>query len=219
MHELEGEKMDFINFRTMLPLAIGLIAVAFITIGLRGLLTRKPLLLPTKWIFSILIPAFLPSLLTPFTLHVPLAELGLMAWAFPLLLILFFLFYWKITKGYSVYGANAETVRKTLLAAVGRLNLSCTENMAGIHLPSEDITLTVSSVMSMGQIRAKGKDAGKFLRRLAEIMNEEFTKPEIGCDLMPFGFYLAVGLVMVAMTYSELTLLQQIGIHHFSGPR
>ncbi len=209
--------MNYFNYQMMLPLTFGLVASTFLYIGLRGLVKRKPFLMPSRWIIFMMIPILLPGFSLPFMVHQN-PGFDLITWADPLLLILIFTLYWKITKGYSVYGANAETIRKSLLAAINELNLQYTENMTGIYLPAHDITLTASVAMSIGKISVKGKDTGGLLKRVAVIMKKEFANSDFECDLKPFLFFLAIGVMILITACKEVSLLQEIGTHYTPNP-
>jgi hypothetical protein len=128
-----------------------------------------------------------------------------------LIMVLLIVFFWAIFKGYSAYGVTDRSFRKTLILSLDKLKLDYTEDMTGIHLKSEDVSLRVAIFMGTGQIRVKGKDAGKIIDKIAPVLKTELEKPDVEFDIKPFLFYFVMAAIFVALAFFELSLVQKIG--------
>jgi len=190
--------------------SLGLFAAAFLFISLWGFIKRKPLLVPTKWNFILMMLIFLPNFI-PLASSKNSAILGSTTWMLVLIMIFLFIFFWIIFKGYSAYGVTDKSFRKTIISSLEKLKLDYTEDMTGIHLKSEDVSLRGAIFMGTGQIRVKGKDSGKILDKIAPVLKKEFEKPNIEFDIKPFIFYFVMAVIFVALAFLELSLIQKIG--------
>jgi hypothetical protein len=203
--------MDFLSFRLLFPVSIGLMALRYLYLGLRGVITRKPLLQSSRWFMAFLLPVFLPGLLAPFMLHNTSISLGPVVWVNPIICVFMLWYFSKVSNGYTVYGVTDKDFRNALLKALEKSDLKFEETMNGIYLKYFDVTLKASVYwMGTGYIRVKGKVEGEWLKKVTHLMSEELDKPKTEFDVKPFLFYLGMAIFCLALTVSQIFLFLQI---------
>jgi hypothetical protein len=203
--------MQFQSYWLIKFLNLGLFGVFFFYLSLRGFISRKPVVISTKLYFFLMISIFLPSLAMPFMLTSRSIDLRSMTWVTVPMMLFFGFFFWKMFKGYSVYGITDQSFRKALLSSLDQSNLEYTEDMTGIHLKAHDVTLRVSIFMGIGQIRPRGKDSGDLMEKMMPFLKAELEKPGVEFNSKPFFFYAGMALIFLILVFVEISLFQTIG--------
>ena len=164
---------DFYNL--IFPIMFGIMALFFLTIGVRGVLSKRPFLVSNRWWLSILFVVFIPIILLNFSMPLP-AGFYTMNWVIPLILGLLLLRGWFHYKGYTAYAVTDTSFREGVTAALQKLRLPYEESLSAVRLTSIEADLQVSahSWMGTGMIRVKHRAHKSVLREVVREMNEYF---------------------------------------------
>ena len=141
----------------MFPILLGLMAIYFLAIGLRAVLTKRPFLISTRWLLSLMFVVFIPVILLPLSLSSLPSGFNVIIWANPLIFAVALLTTWYQLKGYTAYAVTDTSFREALLAALQKLQLPYEESLSLIRLTSinADLQVAVQSWMGTGVIKVK----------------------------------------------------------------
>ena len=136
-------------FTVLFPALFGIMAIFMFAIGLRGLVTRRPFVIPARWFFFLMLLTFLPSIaLTfgiPFSSSGPsMPRLSPIMWLNPLMFGVILLMMWFQMQGYFVFAVTDQGFREALASAMHKLNLPFEERLSAMHLPSVGADLQVA---------------------------------------------------------------------------
>ncbi|MDE0186786.1 MAG: hypothetical protein OXP71_15200 [Candidatus Poribacteria bacterium] len=184
------------------PIMFGIMAVFFLTIGVRGVLIKRPFLVSNRWWLSILFVVFVPIILLNFSMLLP-ASLYAINWAIPLILGLLLLRGWFHYRGYTVYAVTDTTFREGVTAALEKLQLPYEESLSAIRLTSIEADLQVSphSWMGTGIIRVKQRAHKSVLREVVREMNEYFRISSVPRNLISCAVYLGIGVIGIYFAF------------------
>ena len=187
----------------MFPSLLGLMAIYFLAIGLRAVLTKRPFLISTRWLLSLMFVVFIPVILLPLSLSLLLSSLpsgfNVIIWANPLIFAVALLTTWYQLKGYTAYAVTDTSFREALLAALQKLQLPYEESLSLIRLTSinADLQVAVQSWMGTGVIKVKQRGYNSVLRQVAHAMNEYFRNSSLPTNMISCVFCLVMGAIMV----------------------
>jgi hypothetical protein len=184
----------------MFPIMFGIMAIFFLTIGLRGVLIRRPFLVSNRWWLSILFVVFIPIILLSFSLPLPTSFYAI-NWVIPLILGLLLLRGWFHYRGYTAYAVTDTSFRDALLAALQKLQLPYEESLSVIQLTSIEAALQVSvhSWMGTGIIKVKQRAHQSVLREVVNEMNEYFRISSVPTNVISCVFNLVMGAIVVIL--------------------
>jgi hypothetical protein len=189
-----------------LPCLIGLMAIIFLILGLRGLVTRKPFLISARWLFALMVLGFAPSLVSPFVFPMPhpagvrLAGLTFLEWINPLMFVAILAFSWIMLQGYVAFAVTGGSFREGLLASIAKLDLPYEETLSAIRLPSlgADLQVAVQTWVGTGQVKVKPRRFRPVLQDIVRGMNEYYQASTVPVNLAGCGFYVVIGVFLLA---------------------
>ena len=182
------------------PIMFGIMAVYFLTIGLRGILTKRPFLVLTRWLFSLMFVVLIPMILLPLSLSSLPIGFNIINWVHPLIFGGILLMAWYQLKGYTAYAVTDTSFREALLAALQKLQLPYEESLSVIRLTSidADLQVAVQSWMGCGVIRVKQRSHEPVLKEVVNAMNEYFRNSSVPTKMIACVISMVMGVIMVA---------------------
>ena len=162
------------------PLIFCVMALFFLAIGLRGIISRKPFLISLRWSFLLILLGFTPSLLLaiPFSGFGGGGSLWMIQWISPAILLVGSIFLYFALKGYVAMGVTDVSFREGLLTSLAKLNLPYEETLGSIKLPTigADLQAAVQSWIGTAQLRMKQRQFNPVLKDVVNGMNEVLSK-------------------------------------------
>ena len=146
-------------YDVIFPIMFGIMAIFFLTIGLRGVLIKRPFLVSNRWWLSILFIVFVPIILLSFSLPL-LSSSHSINWVIPLILALLLLRGWFHYRGYTAYAVTDTSFREAVIAALQKLQMPYQESLSAIRLTSIEADLQVSVHSWNGNGHNQGQTAG-----------------------------------------------------------
>ena len=211
-------KMVFI----IIPLALGLMALFSLTVGMRGILTKRPFMISNRWFLATILAVLIPSILLtvlPLFRGDP-APINWLHWLNALVfgsILLVIPVLWYSLKGYATYGVTDASFREALIAALEKLQLSYEESLSAIRLTSieADLQVSIQSRMGTGLIKVKQRAHRSYLKEIANAMNEYFGMSSVSINITFCIFSLVTGvfdiLIAVAMFFLGRHLTTLLG--------
>jgi hypothetical protein len=188
----------------VLPCLFGVMAVFFLVIGLRGLLTKKPFLISGRWLLVIVLLGFAPGMIQAVALPSIGNEPGMIT-AFrlitPAMLFAVIIFWYFTLTGYIAFGVTDTSFREGLLASLRTRDLDYKESLSVVRLPTigADLQVAVQSCLGTGQIRVKQRHLNRVLSNIVSGMNDYYQNHEgLKTNLTCCIFYVALGVFMGA---------------------
>lgn len=206
-------------FSITFPIALGITAIFSFTIGLRGILTKKPFIISNRWFFANILVVFipLPLILLPLLSASSSSSdpIRFMNWLNAILcgLILFvILIVWYSLRGYVTYGVTDMSFQEVLLAALEKLQLPYEESLSAIRLTSikADLQVSVQSWMGTGLIRVKQRTHRSALREIVNSMNEYFRTSSVSTNMTSCVLFLITGVFEVFFAIAMLFLFKHL---------
>ena len=188
------------------PIMFGLMAVYFLAIGIRAVLTKRPFLISNRWWLSIMFVVFIPIILLNFSLSFP-RSFNATNWVIPLILGLLLLRRWFLLRGYTAYGVTDTSFREALLAALQKLEFSYEESLSVIRLTSveADLQVSVQSWRGTGIIKVKQRAHQPVLREVVNEMNEYFRISSVPTNMISCVFNLVAGAIAVILAIGTIS--------------
>ena len=184
------------------PIMFGIMALFFLTIGVRGVLVKRPFLVSNRWWLGILFVVFIPIILVNFLMPLS-AGFYAMNWAIPLILGLLLLRGWFHYRGYTAYAVTDTSFRDGVTAALQKLQLPYEESLAAIRLTSIEADLQVSAHwwMGTGIIRVKQRAHKSVLREVVREMNEYFRISSVPRNMISCAVYLGISVIGIYLAF------------------
>ena len=179
-------KLDFYDtvFPILSPILFGIAAIFFLTVGLRGILTKRPFLISQRWFLSIMCAIIIPTILLPSLLSFP----GdfFMRWGSPLMFGFILLMMCYQMRGYTAYAVTDTSFREALLEALQKLQLPYEESLSLIRLTSieADLQVSVQGWLGTGLIKVKQRAHRSVLREIVNAMNEYFRMSSVPTNMI-----------------------------------
>ena len=195
---------SFLNYQLWFTTGVlGVIALLFLLLGLRGLITHRPFLFPSRIMFVLMVLAFLPNFLMPFQW---MGGNGTHSFDFgllisPLMFVVILVMFWFQMRGYMVYGVSAEAFRNCLRRTLDKLNLPYQESFSSIRLETVDANLqaSVQDWMGTAQLRIKPAKHANILTAIAGGLREEFLTENARVNTPVFIVYTLLSLLMLGL--------------------
>ena len=197
-------KLDFYDtvFPILSPILFGIAAIFFLTVGLRGILTKRPFLISQRWFLSIMCAIIIPTILLPSLLSFP----GdfFMRWGSPLMFGFILLMMCYQMRGYAAYAVTDTSFREALLEV--KLQLPYEESLSLIRLTSieADLQVSVQGWLGTGLIKVKQRAHRSVLREIVNAMNEYFRISSVPTNMITCVCSVVIGGFMVIFTVSML---------------
>ncbi len=194
----------------MIPIIFGIMAVFFLVIGLRGIITKRPFLLSNRWLLSMMFIIFIPVILPAFTF--PSSIPFIIKWLNPVIFTVVLVMMCFVLKGYCAFGVTDTSFRDALLTSLQKLNLPYEETLSSIRLTSieADLQVSIQSWVGSGVIKIKQRDHRSQLTEIITAMNEHFRGASMPMNLTTCIFYLIMGIVTVAASIGTVFFFQNI---------
>src|SRR5208283_4112511 len=129
-----GKKPPFV-ITVLFPCLFGTMALFFLVIGLRGVVTKKPFLISTGWLLVVVLLGISPAMLQFVTLPTSgdgSGSLMALRWLGPTMLVVVVIFLSFAMRGYLAFGVTDTSFRDGLLASLEKLNLPHEETLAAM---------------------------------------------------------------------------------------
>ncbi len=193
--------VDFYIFSIVFAILFGLLAVFFLVIGFRGILTKKPFLLSNRWLLGLMFVTYIPIILLPiyFSLSdMDLMEMDLMEWLNPAIFTVLLVMMCFALQDYAAFGVTDTSFRETLLAALEKLQLPYEETLSTMKLTTIDADLQVSiqTWLGAGMIKIKQREHRSLLTEIVAEMNRHFNVSSAPIKLITCIFYVVMGTLM-----------------------
>ena len=193
---MESDYFDII-YSVLLPIMFGILAIFFLGIGLRAILTKRPFLVSNRWMLSLIFFILVLNIIVFF----PTLSSDIMNWVHPLLFGVILLMMWYQLKGYVAYAVTDASFREALLAALQRLQLPYEESLSVIRLTSvdADLQISVQSWIGTGTIKVKQRAHRSVLKEVVKAMNDYFRMSSVSTNMITSVFMVVLGVVMAIL--------------------
>ena len=193
---MEFDYFDII-YSVLFPIVFGIMAIFFLGIGLRAILTKRPFLVSNRWMLSLIFFILVLNIIVFF----PTLSSDIMNWVHPLLFGVILLMMWYQLKGYVAYAVTDASFREALLAALQRLQLPYEESLSVIRLTSvdADLQISVQSWMGTGTIKVKQRAHRSTLKEVVNAMNDYFRTSPGSTNFISCVFLVVLGVVMTIL--------------------
>jgi hypothetical protein len=189
------------------PFVAGIMGIIFLALGLRGVLTKKPYIISSRWMFLAMIINFSPSILgispmftTPSSLRGD-PIFSIMPWMLLGLYAIMLIFMWLAMQGYTVHGVTDTSFRTGLINTLEKLEIPFEENLGGIYLSSlgANLKVTIQSNLGTAQINIRPRKFNNTLDNIAKNLSTYYQANPTTVNLITCYFYVVFGVLMVAM--------------------
>jgi hypothetical protein len=211
--------MFLTSFSGVTSVLLVILSIPLLTLGMRGLIWRRPFILHSRWQFCLVVISMLPGILLPAWLASTASTqsrglISLLLWLNPLVFCCLLLMMWFQLKGYLVFGITDQAFRDSLVYSLDKLGIPYEERLSAMHLPSvdADLQVAVQSWMGVGQIKMKKAKDSEILHQIVDVMSEHFraspTESPIITSLFQtisggFILVIAVGLLLLGQLSNQ----------------
>lgn len=183
------------------PLLFVLMACFFLFIGVRVVLSKRPMFMPSRYFFAFMVLAFSPQFVNSANMLTGDSSnsLGLLPYLGPLMFVFLLIFLWFQMKGYMAIGVSDDSFREALHFSLHKNNLPFEERLSAMHLTSIDAILQVAiqSWMGSGQLKlAKSKDP-EVLPNIVTGIREYYIDNNVKPNNFTPIFYIIMGVFML----------------------
>ena len=184
-------------YDVVFSILFGFAAIVFLSIGLRGILTKRPFLISQRWLLSAAFAACIPALAHLLTLFP--SGFNFMNWLFLLGSGAIIVMMCYQMRGYIVYGGTDPSFREILLKAIQKLQLPYEENLSLIRLTSveADLQVSVQKWRGTGIIKIKQCTHRSVLKEIVNAMNKYFRMSSVSINMSNYVCCVIIGGFMV----------------------
>ncbi|MDF7826268.1 hypothetical protein P4B35_19730 [Pontiellaceae bacterium B12227] len=183
------------------PLLFGLMAAYFLWIGLKVVLQKKPLLLPSRFFFAVMVLAFSPQLFNTTRLMGDTCSSGIsiLLWLNPVMFMCLLIFFWIQMKGYILIGIHDESFREALHFSLNKNKLKFEERLSIVALTEEkaDLQVAIQSWTGVGQLKLRKSKNKTLIKNIVGGINEYYAANCIKPNNITSVFYIVMGLLML----------------------
>ncbi len=182
------------------PLLFALIAFYFLFIGVKVVISKRPLFIPSKYFFALMVFAF--SLIT---VNIFLKDLSgksrIIFMISPILFICLLVYFWILMKGYMAIGVSDDSFSDALHFSLKRINQPFEEKLSAIRLTAinANLQIAIQSWTGSAQLRFKQSKDTKLLKEIIAGMNEYYIKNHIKPNNVTSIFYILLGVFMLVL--------------------
>lgn len=198
---MERDYFDII-YSVLFPIIFGIMAVFFVGIGIRAILTKRPFLVSNRWLLSMFVVVLVPSIV----LSLKSFPGEIMNWTSSLLLVVVLVMMWYQLKGYVAYAVTDTSFREALIAALQKLQMPYEESLSVIRLTSvnADLQVAVQSWMGTGTIKVKQRAHRSVLKEIVPIMNEYYRTSAVSTNFVSCVFLVVAGVIMAILALKDV---------------
>ena len=203
-----------------------IVGIYFLIIGLRGVITKKPLVFAAKSSFWLVALFFSPGIVQAlysfwdlfyssladaegfdWSVYSFLKLLSSFEWSYVLLLLFPLLiypvilaFFWRQARGYTVLGITDDSFRQALYTVLKDLQLPFEERLSKLHLTSLDADLeaNVAGWMGVANLRIKQREHQETLERVANGLKHYFAGSRVSVNMITCVYYIILGALITA---------------------
>jgi hypothetical protein len=187
--------------------AFGILALNFLALGLRGVITKRPFVIPARWVSGVPLICF-ALMLSDFDKSLWPDFYGLFrdGWGF---ILLAFVVASQQTHDYIVFGVTDDpflaalnsSLNKLNLSSLSKLNFPFAESLLKLPLPSLDAELIAFNRQGLGiaVVRLKPKQHRATLKRIAAEMNNYFAQTSLRTLRSTFVGCLIISMALIAL--------------------
>jgi hypothetical protein len=190
-------------FKALLLLPIGVMAVGFLFVGVRGLVTRRPFVFAARifaWLFIVLVASmsfsFVSLMLSPYSDGIEFMSVAQIV-MFLILIVVF----WRVMQGYVVLGVTDDTFKQALSASLDELGLAHKESLGGYALDElgDVLLVSVQGWVGSGQLKMKTRGNQQHLKQVVAALRHRLAQDPGRASLFIPVTYTAMGLLMIAI--------------------
>ena len=187
------------------PILFGFVAIVFLAIGLRGILTKRPFLISQRWLLSVMFAAFIPAILVHLLTWFP-GGFNFMNWLFLLGFGVILLMMCYQMRGYMAYAITDTSFREALIEVLQKLQLPYEESLSLIRLTSieADLQVSVQAWVGTGLIKVKQRGHSAVLREIVNRMNDYFRLSSVPTNMITCVFFLVMGVFAIILIVGML---------------
>ncbi len=194
----------------IIPIVLGIMAIFFLTVGMRGILTKRPFMISNRWFLATILVVLIPSILLT-VLPLFRSDAGPIKWLNALAcgsILMVIPALWYSLKGYATYGVTDASFREALIAALEKLQLPYEESLSAIRLTSieADLQVSIQSWMGTGLIKVKQRAHRSYLKEIVNAMNEYFRMSSVSINMTSCVFSLVTGIFDVFLAVAVFFL-------------
>jgi len=184
-----------------LPLLFAFMAFFFIFIGVKVVMSKRPLFMPAKYFFALMVLAFSPQFVNMMDMFLndKLGKIGLILLISPILFVCLLVYFWVLMKGYMAIGVSDDSFRDAIHFSLKKNNQPFEEKLSTIKLTAINANLQISiqSWIGSAQLRFKQSKDTKLLAEIVMGMNEYYIKNDIKPNNVTSIFYILIGVLML----------------------
>ncbi len=147
-------------FQVALSAILAVNALFIFGIGLRGLVTRRPFLLSSRWFYAIFLLSILPQAIFPLVQAFsgraqPSMSDGLFFWLILIVFVALAGYLALAMRGYIAIGVTQESMRQGLFASLDELQMPYKESIGSVELIADaaELEVAIQGWIGTGQVR------------------------------------------------------------------
>ena len=172
-------------------------------IGLKIIISKKPILINSNWLLVMLIILYIPLLIIPIGIDYLNSDIDYFETSLAFILfIVLIVFLRRALNGYQLIGINGDTFQECLSHGIDNLNVEYEEKLNKVVITNKDLTILCSmqSWIGQAQIQFKGNKNKKFSNSLIKEIRKYIKSNEILLMKMPAFFYTIMGVITIVMS-------------------
>jgi hypothetical protein len=205
--------MEYLDLSNRIyPFIFLLIAVIFIAIGGAVYLRKKPIVLPSRAMFGLVLLCLLPSLISSVLINRMAAdmsaEMSALQWLVPAMLLILLGFMWVQMQGYVMIGITDDSFRKALVAELQAQGQEYQEELSRIVIPASglEVQVAIQSWMGVGQFKCRTKAKQAEFIGLINGLKQRLNAEAMEINPVTSIFYIVIGIIMFAFAIFMIRL-------------
>jgi hypothetical protein len=188
----------------------GIFAISLLVIGVRALVVRRPILLPSRLLACITALGISPMLIS--SAELIFGDYSGYTDRVGIFILLTFLVIIVITlrymSGYTAIGVTPDSLRSALQSALQRLDIPYQESLSRIQLTSigADLQVSISDWLGIVRISVNNRQHKPILKSIIKVTKQLFATVPGGINLRAGIFYCSIGIIEAVLTVNLLVL-------------
>lgn len=184
------------------PILFLVMAFFFLYIGSKVVLAKRPIFIPARYFFALIVIAFSPQFVSSGSMlsQSPSGAMGFLLWLNPVIFLCLIGFFWFQMKGYMVIGISDDTFRKALHSSLEKNELPFEEKLSVVQLTSLDVKLQIAiqSWVGAGQLKLGKSGDQSILPKIVSGMESFYETNDVKPNQVTSIFYIIMGVLMLA---------------------
>lgn len=184
-----------------LTLLFALMAAFFLFVGVKVVVSGKPLFLPSRLFFAFMLLAVSPQFINALEILAgPHTEIPFLLLLTPFMWVVLLSFFWVQMQGYTAIGISDDSFRNAVHHALNENHIKFEEQISVIKLTELDTRLQVAvqSWVGTGQLKLRKSNTDGLLAKLVSGINGYYLSHKIKANNVTSVFYIVMGLFMLA---------------------